>query len=124
MTQQMTAHCIHHTHWDPYWWFTPQESNVVFCYNMREMLRAFESGEIEDFFLDGQTTATYEYLQTHPEDKEKVSKWVKNGKLAIGPFVSQLDTYLSSAESVINNLRLGIKYAKSLGKARTRAALT
>jgi mannosylglycerate hydrolase len=123
MTEQLIAHCIHHTHWDPYWWFTPQESNVVFCYNMREMLRAFESGEIEDFFLDGQTTATYEYLRTHPEDTEKVSKWVKNGKLAIGPFVSQLDTFLSSAESVINNLRLGIKYAKSLGKANRVAYL-
>jgi len=117
MTEQLTADCIHHTHWDPYWWFTPQESNVVFCYNMREMLRAFEAGEIEDFFLDGQTTATYEYLQTHPEDTEKVSKWVKNGQLAIGPFVSQLDIYLSSAESVINSLRVGIKYGKSLGKA-------
>jgi mannosylglycerate hydrolase len=123
MTEQLIAHCIHHTHWDPYWWFTPQESNVVFCYNMREMLRAFEAGEIEDFFLDGQTTATYEYLQQHPEDTRKVSKWVKNGKLAIGPFVSQLDTYLSSAESVINNLRLGIKYAKSLGKANRVAYL-
>ena len=123
MTDQLTAHCIHHTHWDPYWWFTPQESNVVFAYNMREMLRAFETGEIEDFFLDGQTTATYEYLQAHPEDTEKVSKWVKNGKLAIGPFVSQLDSFLSSAESVNNNLRLGIKYAKSLGKANRVAYL-
>jgi mannosylglycerate hydrolase len=123
MTEKLIAHCIHHTHWDPYWWFTPQESNVVFTYNMREMLRAFESGEIEDFFLDGQTTATYEYLLAHPEDTEKVRKWVTNGKLAIGPFVSQLDTYLSSAESVINNLRLGIKYAKTLGKANRVAYL-
>lgn len=123
MGRKLTAHCIHHTHWDPYWWFTAQESMVVFAYNMREMLKAFESGEIEDFFLDGQTTAIYEYLQLHPEETEKVSKWVKSGKLAIGPFVSQLDTYLSSAESVVNNLRLGIKHAKALGKANRVAYL-
>lgn len=123
MAEKLIAHCIHHTHWDPYWWFTSQESMVVFAYNMREMLRAFESGELEDFFLDGQTTATYEYLQLHPQETETVSKWVKNGKLSIGPFVSQLDAYISSAESVVNNLRLGIKYAKSLGKANRVAYL-
>lgn len=123
MSEKIIAHCIHHTHWDPYWWFTAQESNVVFNYNLREMLRAFENGEIEDFFLDGQTTATFEYLQQHPEEKERVSKWVESGKLAIGPFVSQLDSFLSSAESVINNLRLGIKFAKSLGKANRVAYL-
>src|SRR5690606_37324595 len=36
---------------------------------------------------------------------------------------SQLDTYMSSAESVVNNLRLGIKNAKKLGKASRIAYL-
>ena len=123
MTEKLIAHCIHHTHWDPYWWFSHQESVAVFAYDMREMLRAFESGGIENFFFDGQTDAIDEYLMMHPEDTEKVKKWVTNGKLAIGPFVSQLDTYISSGESVVNNLRLGIKHAKALGKSNRIAYL-
>lgn len=123
MTEKLIAHGIHHTHWDPYWWFSHQESVTVFAYNMREMLRAFESGEIRDFFFDGQTDAIDEYLLMHPEDTPKVKELVTSGRLVIGPFVSQLDTYLSSAESVVNNLRLGIKHAKRLGKASRIAYL-
>ncbi|MCW5877084.1 MAG: hypothetical protein KIS85_09445 [Anaerolineales bacterium] len=123
MTEKLIAHSIHHTHWDPYWWFTSQESMVVFAYNMREMMRAFADGRVEDFFFDGQTVAIDEYLQLHPEDTEEVRGLVSSGKLVIGPFVSQLDTYMSSAESVVNNLRLGIKNAKKLGKASRIAYL-
>ncbi len=123
MSEKLIAHGIHHTHWDPYWWFSSQESMVVFAYNMREMMRAFADGRVKDFFFDGQTVAIDEYLQLHPEDTEEVRGLVTSGKLVIGPFVSQLDTYMSSSESVVNNLRLGIKNAKKLGKASRIAYL-
>ena len=48
---------------------------------------------------------------------------IKDDKLIIGPFVSQLDTFISSGESVINNLRLGIKHATALGKSSLVAYL-
>ncbi len=123
MADKLIAHSIHHTHWDPYWWFTPQESMVTFAYNLREMLQAFRSGEIDHFFLDGQTVAMHEYLQLHPEERDEVAKWVANGKLAIGPAVNQFDAYLSSGESIINNLRLGINFAESLGGSNRVAYL-
>lgn len=109
------AHCIPHTHWDPFWYFTAQDSMVVFSYNMKEMLRAFESGEIEHFFLDGQTAAIDEYLEIHPEDLETVQHLIKEKKLIIGPFVSQLDCFITSGESVINNLKMGIENGDALG---------
>lgn len=109
------AHCIPHTHWDPFWYFTAQDSMVVFAYNMKEMLRAFEQGEIEHFFLDGQTVAIDEYLEIHPEDKERVIKFVKEKKLVIGPFNSQLDCFITSGESMIQNLLIGIENADALG---------
>jgi len=109
------AHCIPHTHWDPFWYFTPQDSMVTFCYNMKEMIRAFEAQQIEYFFLDGQTVAIDEYLELHPEDIEKVKELVSSKNLVIGPFNSQLDCFISSGESIINNLRLGIRNADVLG---------
>ena len=116
MNDKIIAHCIHHTHWDPFWYFTAQDAMVVFSYNMKEMLRAFDEGKIEDFFLDGQTAALDEYVETHPEDKERICQLVINNKLIIGPFVSQLDPFICCGESVINNLRLGMKHANNLGK--------
>ncbi len=109
------ANCIHHTHWDPIWYFTAQDAMVQFSYNMKELLDAFEKGLVKNFFLDGQTAAIDEYLELHPEDRKRIEKWVKAGKLFIGPFHSQLDCFISSGESVINNLRLGITQANRLG---------
>lgn len=109
------AHCIPHTHWDPFWYFTAQDSMVVFAYNMKEMIRAFQNNEISYFFLDGQTVAIDEYLEIHPEDKTIVEELIKAKKLIIGPFNSQLDCFITCGESVINNLRIGIENADELG---------
>ena len=123
MENKIIAHCIHHTHWDPFWYFTAQDAMVVFAYNIKEMLRAFEQDKIKDFFLDGQTAAIDEYLEVHPEDQARIKRLVQEEKLIIGPFVSQLDPFICSGESVINNLRLGMKHADQLGKASRIAYL-
>ena len=109
------ANCIHHTHWDPIWYFTAQDALVQFSYNMKELLNAFDEGLVENFFLDGQTAAIDEYLDIHPEDRNRIKKLVEEKKLFIGPFNSQLDCFISSGESVVNNLRLGIESANKLG---------
>mgnify|MGYP000990767032 CR=1 FL=1 len=109
------AHCIHHTHWDLIWYFTAQDAAVQFAYNMKEMLRGFREGRIVNFFMDGQTAPIDEYLNMHPEDESYIKQLVSSGKLIIGPFNSQLDSFISSGESVVNNLRLGMKTARKLG---------
>lgn len=110
-----TAHCIHHTHWDLIWYFTKQDAMVQFAYNMKEMLKGFKEGTIENFFLDGQSVPVDEYLMLHPEDENQIKQLIKDKKLFIGPFHSQLDCFISSGESIVNNLRLGMKKAKELG---------
>lgn len=109
------AHCIHHTHWDLIWYFTAQDAAVQFSYNMKEMLRGFKEGRIVSFFMDGQTAPIDEYLYMHPEDEIYIKELVSSGKLIIGPFNSQLDCFISSGESVVNNLRLGIRTSRKLG---------
>lgn len=110
-----TAYCIHHTHWDLIWYFTAQDAAVQFAYNMKEMLAGFRDGKIENFFLDGQTAPLDEYLRLHPEDEAYVRELIAGGRLIIGPFQSQLDCFISSGESVIQNLRLGMRTAEALG---------
>lgn len=115
MLSKVTVHVVHHTHWDPIWYFSPQDALVQFSYNMKELLDALESGLVTNFFLDGQTAAIDEYLEIHPEDRERIKRFVEEKRLFIGPFNSQLDCFISNGESVINNLRLGIKSANELG---------
>lgn len=110
-----TAYCIHHTHWDLIWYFTTQDATVQLCYNMKEMLNGFRCGRITEFFFDGQSAPIDEYIKLHPEDEAYIRQLVKEEKLVIGPFHSQLDCFICNGESVINNLRLGIRSAASLG---------
>ncbi len=110
------AHCIHHTHWDPIWYFRPEEARVQFVYNMKDLLCALEDGRVRDFLLDGQTAALDEYLRIHPEDRDRVAKHIREKRLFVGPFHSHADCFISSGESLANNLRLGIESASSLGR--------
>lgn len=117
------AHSIHHTHWDLIWYFTVQDADVQFAYNMKELLNAFDNDELDYFFLDGQTAPIDEYLKIFPDEERRIRKYVSTGKLVIGPFNSQLDSFITSGESVINNLRLGHKTAERLGKVSKIAYL-
>ncbi|MEA4821312.1 MAG: PTS fructose transporter subunit IIA, partial [Erysipelotrichales bacterium] len=110
-----TANCIHHTHWDLLWYFTVQDAQTQFSYNFKELMKAFDQKKIKQFFFDGQTAPIDEYLKHNPKDYGKIKELVTNKKLIIGPFNSQLDCFISSGESILNNLRLGIKTAKTLG---------
>lgn len=121
--QKSIANCIRHTHWDLIWYFTTQDADVQFSYNMRELLDAFDSGELEHFFMDGQTAPIDTFLRLHPEERDRVQKYVSSGALVIGPFNSQLDCFITSGESVINNMRLGVKTSKALGKVSDIAYL-
>lgn len=117
------ANCIHHTHWDLIWYFTVQDASVQFSYNMKELLDSFDKGEVEHFFLDGQTAPIDEYLILFPNERKRIEKYVSNGQLVIGPFNSQLDSFITSGESVLNNLRLGMKTSRQLGKVAKTAYL-
>lgn len=54
-------------------------------------------------------------MDVYPEDRDRIKQLIEDGKLFIGPFNSQLDCFISSGESVVNNLRLGIESANKLG---------
>ena len=120
---KIIAHCIHHTHWDPIWYFHAEDALVQLAYDVRELLDSLESEECRTFFFDGQTAALDDFLRLHPEDEPRVRALVTAGKLIIGPFHSQLDGFISSGESLVNNLRLGIRFARRLGKCSDIAYL-
>ncbi len=109
------AHLIHHTHWDPLWYFTKEDALVQFSHNFKELLKGLDEQRIKTFFLDGQSYVIDEYLTYHPEDLERVKTYVKSKRLFIGPFYNQIDAFITSGESVIQNLKSGMTIANDLG---------
>lgn len=109
------ANIFHHTHWDNEWYFSEEDSLVQFTFGIKEMFKAFDKGVIKHFFIDGQTAILDDYLKVHPEDKELIAKLIKEKKIFVGPFHTQIDSFITSGESIINNLRLGLKKGKEFG---------
>lgn len=109
------VHVIHHTHWDFEWYFTNNESFVQLAYHLDEVLDALENNQIDYYLLDGQMSILDEYLQSFPEQKQRLRQLVQNNRLQIGPWYTQTDELVVSGESIIRNLDLGMSLANELG---------
>lgn len=110
-----TANIYHHTHWDNEWYFTEEDSMIQLTYHMKELLHALEEHVIDYFYLDGQTAILEDYLSLHEEDEERVKQLMQDERLFAGPFHTQIDSFITNGESVINNLRYGMNYADRFG---------
>jgi mannosylglycerate hydrolase len=110
-----TVHVIPHTHWDYEWYFTQPESSVQLVYHMDDLFKAFESGQINHYILDGQMSILDDYLELAPDRREELQHWIRTGHLNIGPWYTQTDQMIISGESIVRNLLLGIRSASHLG---------
>jgi alpha-mannosidase len=65
--------------------------------------------------LDGQTIVLDDYLEVRPEQEERLKKYIRSGRIQIGPWYVQPDEFLVSGESLIRNLQLGLRQAADFG---------
>jgi len=112
----LKTHIISHTHWDREWYKPFQYFNVKLHYLFEALFHLFETEkDYRHFMLDGQMLMIEDYLNTHPTQFDKIKKYVKEGKLIIGPWYSQPDEFSPDAESLVRNLLYGINMAKKFG---------
>lgn len=109
------VHVIQHTHWDFEWYFTRNEAIVQFVYHMDEVFAALEKQQVDYYLLDGQMSILDDYLDAYPEKRAELRKWIKAGRLFIGPWYTQTDELIITGESIIRNLSLGMQMAQDLG---------
>ena len=107
---------VPHTHWDREWFFTSDQAKVYLLKDLKDVLDHLEaSGQYGSFLLDGQSSLIEDYLNWRPQERNRVEKLVKEKKLILGPWYTQTDQYLASGESIVNNLRIGMKQSDELG---------
>jgi len=107
---------VPHTHWDREWY----EPFAVFSERlvaMMDTLLDLGAAGFPHFHLDGQTAMIDDYLARRPERAEVLATLVRSGQLSAGPWVTQMDEFLTSGESHIRNLEMGLRRAEELGAA-------
>ena len=113
-----TYHIVSHSHWDREWYFTFDRFRAMLVDMIEDLLALFERDpEFVSYTLDGQMAAVMDYLEVRPERAETIRRLVQTGKLFIGPWYILNDEFLSSGESHIRNLMLGLRLGESLGGA-------
>lgn len=73
------------------------------------------AGNIDCFYLDGQTVVLEDYFELYPKKKQLIRELINRNKVIIGPWYSLADEFLVSGESMFRNMLLGIKQSKELG---------
>ncbi|UPM52507.1 glycoside hydrolase family 38 C-terminal domain-containing protein [Gottfriedia acidiceleris] len=109
------VHILNHTHWDREWYESFEEFRYKLRNGIRYVQELLSNGQIDNFFLDGQTIVIDDYKEVvSKEEFERFTSFITQGKIEVGPWYLLADEFLVSGESIIKNLELGTSIAKSL----------
>jgi mannosylglycerate hydrolase len=116
MTEQLNIILVPHTHWDREWYQTFQQFRIRLVHAVDRLLDILDRDpKFTHFMLDGQTIVLDDYLEVRPEQEERLKKYIRSGRIQIGPWYVQPDEFLVSGESLIRNLQLGLRQAADFG---------
>lgn len=110
------VHVVPHSHWDREWYFTTSRSKVYLMKDLKDVLDTLESNpDFKYFMVDAQGSLLDDYIKWMPQDKERITKLVKEKKLVIGPWYTQTDQLVISGESIVRNMYYGMKRCETFG---------
>jgi len=111
-----TLHVVSHTHWDREWYLNFQQFRyrlVRLIDRLMDLLDADPGYKV--FHLDAQTIVLEDYLAVKPGNRDRLERFIRQGRILIGPWYQLDDNYLVSGESTIRSLLIGHRVAQSFG---------
>ncbi|GGC85125.1 glycosyl hydrolase [Thalassobacillus devorans] len=114
---KQTAYIISHSHWDREWYMSLEEHRYYLVKLIDDVLNQLENNpDFHSFHMDGQTIMVDDYLEVRPENRERVEKQIKEGRMVIGPWYILQDAFLTSSEANLRNLLYGKKDMERWGQ--------
>ena len=109
-------HIVPHSHWDREWYFNTSRSKVYLMKDLKDILDTLEKNQdFKYFMLDAQGSLLDDYIKWRPDDEAIIEKLVKDKRLIIGPWYTQTDQLVISAESIVRNMYYGMKRCEDFG---------
>jgi hypothetical protein len=109
-------HLIPHTHWDREWYLPRAVFAARLVTMLDELLAMLERHPELRFTLDGQTVLVEDYLARRPDRRGRISRLVRAGRLAVGPWYVLPDELIPAGASLERNLAFGMSDARALGR--------
>ena len=112
----MKTYIVSHTHWDREWYQTFQDYRARLVALLDELIAFMEKNPAFAYYhLDGQTIVLEDYLEVRPENRKRLQRLIKQGRIIPGPWYVMPDEFLVSGEALIRNLQLGSSISRTWG---------
>lgn len=113
---KIQCHFISNTHWDREWRFSARRTQHMLGYMLDMLLDILDKNpNYRHFHLDSQTMPIQDYLEVYPEKKEKLKKYISEGRIGVGPWFCLPDEFTVGGESLVRNLLLGHRIGREMG---------
>jgi len=117
MPKKYEIHLVSHTHWDREWYLTFEQFRLRLGDLIDHLLEIMDSNpDYKYYMLDGQTVVLEDYLEIRHKNRERLKKYIKEGRIFVGPWYILPDEFLVSGESTIRNLLRGHRIARAFGR--------
>ena len=114
--QKRIAVVVSHTHWDREWYLPFETFRARLVKVIDYLIELLEQDHnFKSFVLDGQTVVLEDYFDIRPEQRPRIARLVKAGRLLVGPWYVLCDEFLVSSEAIIRSLLFGHEIAEELG---------
>lgn len=99
---------VSNTHWDREFRFSFEKTRHNLLVMMDTTLDILESDpEYHSFTMDGHSIMIDDYLEMRPQRRSQVEKFIKEGRLIIGPYYTLPEQFSISHEALVRNLIFG-----------------
>lgn len=116
---------VSNTHWDREFRRSFEKTRRNLLIMLDTTLDILENNpEYNSFTMDGHSIMIDDYLEMRPERREQVEKFVKEGRLIIGPYFTLPEEFTISHEAIVRNLMFGRKTVEKYGGKTGTVAYT
>ncbi|KPK83291.1 MAG: hypothetical protein AMJ81_08485 [Phycisphaerae bacterium SM23_33] len=110
-------HLISLTHWDREWRFPFEETRMLLVEMMDGLLDLLDrEPAYRHYHLDGQSILLEDYLEARPENRARLTSYIRDGRILIGPWYTLPATSMVDGESLIRNFLVGAKVCAEFGR--------
>lgn len=116
---------VSNTHWDREFRRSFEKTRRNLLIMLDTTLDILEKdSEYRSFTMDGHSIMIDDYLEMRPERREQVEKFIKEGRLIIGPYFTLPEEFTISHEAIVRNLMFGRATVEKYGGKTGTVAYT
>lgn len=114
MDKKYHIYAVTKTHWDREWYMNYQMTRIKLVHLVDTLLDILDNDpDFASFMMDGQTLMLEDYLEVKPQNRDRLEKYINEGRIVIGPWYILPDEILITGETHIRNYLLGTRVANS-----------